>query len=473
VAAEAANASPPSFDLASGPFRTVPINYHTNPTLSCLDAWICYHLGEDKVAAVKEDANADGPKVAGKPYLTPPWKTLRPRDLKQIASQKTYLSNLNFLCKHLDERAGLTARSKPSITELTGLFKSERVQDLLSKVAVTSQGRERRIKQINWECLSRNLRKALKAGHGSQNRRAPKLSKPDSSFEKAFARVSSPPKKEETKKRKNRVENEDDDSFIEVVDRMPSPSKKPRKGKRNRPIAKGYMVPGPIPLEPDLGEVKVDHGNDWRPLARQGRMLNGVVTTAYLNALIRSHHHAGVRRSSKSFTAVIRNAHTKHGSHGGFPASLVELESMQAGEHIIDWETDPLIFLQIFRGHPECGHWALAVVDRTVWKQGIVVLFDSMPGCFPDTLQMLKEWLAGSPLTVEGCKWITANMPHQGSSTNDCGIWMCCMASLYLRGLLEHDVLANSGKVQEKMISSVSVVSRKDATEVGAMAAGT
>jgi hypothetical protein len=44
---------------------------------------------------------------------------------------------------------------------------------------------------------------------------------------------------------------------------------------------------------------------------------------------------------------------------------------------------------------------------------------------------------------------------------------MCCMATFYLRGLLEYDLLVNSGKVQKKMISRVTVISRKDATEVG------
>jgi hypothetical protein len=56
--------------------------------------------------------------------------------------------------------------------------------------------------------------------------------------------------------------------------------KKPRKFKGNRPIAKGYTVPGPIPLEPSLGQVnirlepslgqvKVDHRTDWAALAFQ------------------------------------------------------------------------------------------------------------------------------------------------------------------------------------------------------------
>jgi hypothetical protein len=83
-----------------------------------------------------------------------------------------------------------------------------------------------------------------------------------------------------------------------------------------------------------------------------------------------------------------------------FVGEIPALKSMQAGDHIIDWETDPIVFLQIFRGHPECGNWSLAVVDRTVWKRGIVVLFDSMPGCSPNALDKLKEWLAGSPLTT-------------------------------------------------------------------------
>jgi hypothetical protein len=101
--------------------------------------------------------------------------------------------------------------------------------------------------------------------------------------------------------------------------------KKPRKFKRNRPIAKGSTIPGPIPLKPSRGRVKVDHRKRLGTRAGQRRILNGTVTTAYLNALVRSHHHAGVRRSSDSFVQIIKNEHTKHGSYGGFSASLVEL----------------------------------------------------------------------------------------------------------------------------------------------------
>ena len=41
------------------------------------------------------------------------------------------------------------------------------------------------------------------------------------------------------------------------------------------------------------------------------------------------------------------------------------------GNHDIDWENDPLIFIQVFCRVPECGHWALLIViDRTVDKLG-------------------------------------------------------------------------------------------------------
>ena len=48
------------------------------------------------------------------------------------------------------------------------------------------------------------------------------------------------------------------------------------------------------------------------------------------------------------------------------------------GDHLIDWEGDWLIFLQIFCWPAiDYGHWALAVVDSTITSDGAIVLFDS------------------------------------------------------------------------------------------------
>jgi hypothetical protein len=73
---------------------------------------------------------------------------------------------------------------------------------------------------------------------------------------------------------------------------------------------------------------------------------------------------------------------------------------------IINWENDQLIFLQIFRGEPEAGHYALLVVDRTVDKLGRLVFIDSLPKLFSDTFDKLKEALVGTLLAPEGSKWI-------------------------------------------------------------------
>jgi hypothetical protein len=71
------------------------------------------------VAAVKEDASSDSPKVAGKPLLRPPWKTLRLRDLKQIVSQDVIIY-LEVPMQIFDRERRPTALSKPTITQLTG-----------------------------------------------------------------------------------------------------------------------------------------------------------------------------------------------------------------------------------------------------------------------------------------------------------------------------------------------------------------
>jgi hypothetical protein len=56
-----------------------------------------------------------------------------------------------------------------------------------------------------------------------------------------------------------------------------------------------------------------------------------------------------------------------------------EVKDARIGDHGIDWTNDKLIFIQVFRGPTEAGHWALLVVDRTVDKLGRLVFIDSLP----------------------------------------------------------------------------------------------
>jgi hypothetical protein len=225
--------------------------------------------------------------------------------------------------------------------------------------------------------------------------------------------------------------------------------------------------PPPPPVQPKPGQIYIDHESDLQDLSENNGMLNGTVTTAYLDVLVRQYHGMGVRRSSDVFVPIVYYAHKENGTQDGFHTAVATMKSMETGCHVIDWETDPIIFLQIFRGDPGCGTWSLAILDRTVTKKSTVVLFDSMPTRFPDTLDKLKEWLGESPLSENECKWITADMPIQESNSNDCGVWMCCVASLYLKHILKQYLLPTSKNGWTEGISRVTVVSAKNVTEIG------
>jgi len=135
------------------------------------------------------------------------------------------------------------------------------------------------------------------------------------------------------------------------------------------------------------------------------------------------------------------------------------------GDHAIDWSNDPVIFIQVFRGEPECGHWALLVVDRTVDKLGKLVFIDSLPNMFRNTMSLLQDMLSGTSLAPEGCTWIRASMPKQGLGTMDCGIFMSCMAGLYVKGLLARGCLSPKSNVAD--FTSVNITFKRDATTVG------
>jgi hypothetical protein len=52
-------------------------------------------------------------------------------------------------------------------------------------------------------------------------------------------------------------------------------------------------------------------------------------------------------------------------------------------------------------------------------------------------------------LTPEGSKWIQTTMPCQGKFTNDCGIFMVYLASLYTKGLISHGCFMKDKEVSD------------------------
>lgn len=448
-----------------GQFRQVPKDYELNTKLSCLDAWITWHLGEDKKMG-----------KSAIEYSTPPWKTLKVGNLKRNASQKTYLSNLNFLCRTFDMAAELTKESRPSLVELRGLYKAASIQNVLKSVGTTKTGRQRRVDQIRWESLARQLRKP---NAGTQA--APKMSRTQAAANKTStpklakkARQQAPKKKRKAVELDSDSESDDEVKFTGTSHRMspPKASKErleKRKAKR-RAIAKEagkHNVPGPIPSSPDNGFLTLN-AQDLKQIDSQGVMLLGASTTAYLNLLTRQHYHLGVRRSGDTFFPNLRSMLTehglKHGSCGTWVKFAEELKGARLGDHGIDWTNDKLIFIQVFRGPTEAGHWALLVVDRTADKLGQLVFIDSLPNLYKDTFEQLHECLSGTPLTPEGCKWIRASMPRQGPRTMDCGVFMSCIAAAYTKGLVSRGCFS-AQEVSD--FTSVAIQFKDDATILG------
>jgi len=108
-----------------------------------------------------------------------------------------------------------------------------------------------------------------------------------------------------------------------------------------------------------------------------------------------------------------------HGSRGGWSKLSEAVNDFQQGDDEIDWENDPVIFVQVFRGVPEAGHWSLLIIDRTVDKVGRLVFIDSLPDMYSDTFDKLKSSLSESPLAPNGCKWVRARMPRQARAANN------------------------------------------------------
>jgi hypothetical protein len=152
------------FDWGNGQIRTVPKSYALNTKLSCRDMWICWHLGEERKGTLSNKLIE---------YTSPPWKFLTIRDLSSAPAMKTYLSNMKYLGTVLDQAAGLTSLSHPTLAELNGLFKASAVQDVLWQACATTTGRQRRIDQVKWETLAQALRK-----NGAASAVAPTASSP-------------------------------------------------------------------------------------------------------------------------------------------------------------------------------------------------------------------------------------------------------------------------------------------------------
>jgi hypothetical protein len=106
---------------------------------------------------------------------------------------------------------------------------------------------------------------------------------------------------------------------------------------------------------------------------------------------------------------------------------------MGSGSSSINWHEDRLILFQFFSGPFEGGHWSLLVLDRTRGEgKHIAVYFDSLPSFHPGFEAAVRDDLVKVGIVHNSCQWITACVPKQASASDDCGAYMCCIASTYV-----------------------------------------
>ena len=113
-----------------------------------------------------------------------------------------------------------------------------------------------------------------------------------------------------------------------------------------------------------------------------------------------------------------------------------------------NWVLSKVMVVQIFTGNAAGGHWSLVVVDRSSFKPGIFVYFDSLSGSGGslDRANEVKKVIAIFPFYNENSKWIRARVLDQRSGSNDCGVFMTCLATAFVKSLDRDNVVGGSNQ---------------------------
>jgi hypothetical protein len=201
-------------------------------------------------------------------------------------------------------------------------------------------------------------------------------------------------------------------------------------------------VPGPEKEKEDNGDESLER-TDLQSLLVQGCMLTCFVTNGFFNLLSKRLYEEGCRRVHSTVLVELLRRRRENGEqsleHFDFGSLLPD-----GGCNDEDVRTAQLVFIPVFCGPIEAGHWALLVIDRTKYKPGVAVYFDSLPAYNPDMYGQARSVLQLCGLS--GLTWIKADMPKQGSGTNDCGVWMSCVASIYARSVLTPAVVPSQSQ---------------------------
>jgi hypothetical protein len=202
------------------------------------------------------------------------------------------------------------------------------------------------------------------------------------------------------------------------------------RGSQPPTLIESVSIPGPNGGV--RGTVTVSF-NDTAMIMEYGKMLNDNIITGYLNLLAHKCKELGcdVRIVPPQFYPTFQQ-------HGWSRVArwVREMRGMAS-----NWETAPLIFIPIFTGPSDCGHYTACVADRVTLAAvtgGVVVYEDSLsPAAAKESSNTLMTSLLGTPLVkYRETQWITADVPIQGPGSNACGVHVCGFFAGYASALL-------------------------------------
>jgi hypothetical protein len=108
------------------------------------------------------------------------------------------------------------------------------------------------------------------------------------------------------------------------------------------------------------------------------------------------------------------------------------------------------MLVPIFTGVTTGGHFSLVIIDRTVYQPGIFFYFGSHESWDKAAFVEVMNALVKTGLWNKDSQWRnniargTSGMPQQGSGTNDCGAFTCCLASAFIQNALDRHAFDES-----------------------------
>jgi Ulp1 family protease len=173
--------------------------------------------------------------------------------------------------------------------------------------------------------------------------------------------------------------------------------------------------------------------SDTAAILDYGKMLNDNIITGYLNLLAQK-----CRELGHDIRVVPPQFYPAFQQHGW---SRVQQWVHETRGMASNWESAPLIFIPIFTGPSDSGHYTGCVADRVRLSGatgGVVVYEDSLsPAAAQSSSNALKKSLLGTPLAKNSeTQWITADAPTQAPGSNACGVHVCDFFAGYASALL-------------------------------------